>query len=382
MYYAHVYYTGLYMNPFRFGEVVTREDFCSRPQLVDQLRSCIEGGQNTVILGERRMGKTSLIFESARRVRGLRLVYAQLWAVKSVADVAERLLRAVATMQIRESTFLERLARSFGQLRPRIEFDPSTGQSSISVAPGVQMRPSGLHGVFDFLEELSSRLNLAVALDEFQDVQEVKDGDALLGEIRSRIQQQGHVPYLFVGSIRHGMERLFRDPSSPFFKSLRTVEVGELPRMSFQTFLEKRFAAGRRQIAAPAYDQVFALAQNNPGDVQQFCAAIWDVTNEGETIEEATVQRALRHVLATERKGYERQVRSLTSHQIRCLRALARVGGQRPMSQEFLKEAGITLPASVKRALNRLVNLEMVYGADLAYKFFDPFFKQWVLREL
>lgn len=370
------------MNPFRFGEVVTKGDFCPRPLLVEQLRSCIEGRQNVVILGERRTGKTSLIFESARQARGVRLVYAQLWAVKSVADVAERLLRAVATMQVRESTFVERVARSLGQLRPRIEFDSVSGQPSLTLSPGTKLAPSGLHGVFDFLEELSTRRKLAVALDEFQDVRQVEEGDALLGEIRSRVQRHGHVPYLFAGSIRHEMERIFRDPSSPFFKSLRTLEVGELPRAAFQPFLDKRFATGHRQVAAPAYDQVFALAQDNPSDVQQFCAAIWDVTDDGATVGSETVRRALAHVFAAERKGYETQVRSLTGNQIRCLRALARVGGQRPQSQEFLKEAGITLPASAKRALTRLVNLEIVYGPESNYKFFDPFFKQWVMREL
>jgi hypothetical protein len=370
------------MNPFRFGEVVTDEDFCPRPELVDQLRTCIEGRQNVVILGERRTGKTSLIFESARRVRGLRLVYAQLWAVKSIEDVASRLLRAVATMQVRESSFLEQLVRSLGQLRPRVEFDQTTGTPSITVSPGTKLSPSGLHGVFDFLEELSARHKLAVALDEFQDVQQVEDGRALLGEIRSRIQRRGHVPYLFAGSIRHEMERIFRDPSSPFFKSLRTLEVQALPRTAFQQFLDKRFVAGRRRVAEAAYDQVFSLSQDNPSDVQQFCAAIWDVSSEGEAIKGEKIQMALAHVFATERKGYETQVRSLTGNQTKCLRALARLGGQRPQSQEFLKEAGIAVPASVKRALTRLVDLEIIYGPDLGYKFFDPFFKQWILKEL
>ncbi len=130
------------------------------------------------------------------------------------------------------------------------------------------------------------------------------------------------------------------------------------------------------------YDQVFVLAEDNPSDVQQFCAAIWDVSSTGDAIDDGKIHRALAHVFATERKGYGTRVRGLTSHQIRCLRALARIGGRHPQSQEFLKEAGITLPASARRALTRLVNLQIVYGPDLGYKFFDPFFKQWVLREL
>jgi uncharacterized protein len=370
------------MNPFRFGAVVTADDFCPRPDLVGQLRGCLESRQNVALLGERRTGKTSLIFETVRRVRGLRLVYAQLWAVKSVEDVASRLLRAISTTQVRESSFVERVARSLAYLRPRIEFDPTTGQPSITVSPGTKMLPSGLHGVFDFVEELSARHRLAVVLDEFQDIRQVEEARALLGEIRSRVQRPGRVPYVFAGSIRHEMERIFRDPSSPFFKSLRVLEVGDLSRDAFQEFLATRFASGRRRVPGATFDALFALAQNNPGDVQQFCAAVWDVSSPGEAIEGEQVQAALAHVLATERKGYESQVRRLTSNQVKCLRALARIGGQRPQSREFLTEAGIALPASVKRALTRLVDLEIIYGPEADYKFFDPFFKQWVLKEL
>ena len=370
------------MNPFRFGAVVTAADFCPRPDLVGQLRSCLESRQNVVLLGERRTGKTSLIFETVRRVRGLRLVYAQLWAVKSVEDVASRLLRAISTTQVRESSFLERVARSLAYLRPRIEFDPTTGQPSITVSPGTKLPPAGLHGVFDFLEELSARHRLVVVLDEFQDIRQVEDAEALLGEIRGRIQRPGRVPYVFAGSIRHDMELIFRDPSSPFFKSLRTLDVQDLAREAFQEFLAVRFASGRRRMPDATYDTVFALAQNNPGDVQQFCAAVWDVSSQGETIEGKLIQAALAHVLVTERKGYESQVRRLTSNQVKCLRALARIGGHRPQSREFLAEAGVALPASAKRALTRLVDLEIIYGPDVDYKFFDPFFKQWVLKEL
>ena len=227
------------MNPFRFGEVVTREDFCPRPDLVSRLRSCVKARQNVVILGERRTGKTSLVFETARRMRGLRLAYAQLWAVKSVEDIASRLIRAIVTMQVRDSSLIERVARTLGHLRPRIEIDPSTGTPSITVSPGTKLQPSGLHGVFDLLEELSGKHHLAVALDEFQDIRRVQDADAVLGEIRGRVQRQRSAPYLFVGSVRHEMERIFQDPSSPFFKSLRTLEVRSLPREEFRRFLDR-----------------------------------------------------------------------------------------------------------------------------------------------
>ncbi|MCK4303664.1 MAG: hypothetical protein KAY24_05440 [Candidatus Eisenbacteria sp.] len=49
------------MNPFKYGQVVSAGDFCPRPVLLKDLVACIKSGQNVVLQGERRMGKTSLI---------------------------------------------------------------------------------------------------------------------------------------------------------------------------------------------------------------------------------------------------------------------------------------------------------------------------------
>lgn len=367
-------------NPFRYGEVVTQEDFCTRAKLVTRLRDYLAAGHNAVLIGERRTGKTSLIQESARRQRGLRLIYAQFWAVKSVADVANRLLRGISSMQAKGS-WLERVGKTLGHLRPKIDFDPVTGQPSITITPGAKVAPEGLHGVFDLIEELAVKHRVAVALDEFQDIRDVPDADALLGEIRGRIQQQKKVGYLFAGSIRHEMERIFRDPSQPFFKSLRVVDVGPIDRKTFQGFLERRFKTGRRKVSVEAYDEIFEIAEDNPSDVQQLCSSIWETTIPGEKIASTAVQVAVRHTFSSERKGYESLVKFLTGQQQNCLRALARVGGKHPQSKDFLAEAGIPLPSSVKRALTRLVELELVYDSDLDYKFYDPFFRQWIARE-
>lgn len=367
------------MNPFRYGEVVTGKDFCDRPELVGRLRRRLESGRNTAIVGERRTGKTSLIHETARRIRGLRLVHAQLWAVKSIDDFAQRLIDAIVSTQHRRSSVVESVARALGSLRPRIELDPHTGHPGVTLAQTQRLSPKGLQAVFDLIEDMSRRHRLAVLLDEFQDIRLIEDEDALLGAIRDRIQRQKGIAYVFAGSIRHAMEQTFRDPGSPFFKAVSVIEVESLAREHFKAFLDVRFRRGQRQVPDSSYNQIFALAEENPSDVQQLCAAVWDRSEAGETIGPDQLQRALDRIFATERKGYEALVRPLTDIQMRCLRGLAKLGGDKPQSKKFLEESGIRLAATAGRALNRLVALQLVYDRDTNYKFFDPFFRQWIL---
>ncbi len=369
------------MNPFSFGKVVTQSDFCERPGLVKQLRTGLESGQNCVLLGERRTGKTSLIHESVRRLRSFRLLYAQFWAVKSIDDVAARLLRGITSMQARKS-WLERIGSTLSHLRPVIEFDPMSGQPNVTIAPGTKLTPSGLDAVFDLIGEISQSRRIVVALDEFQDIQDVPDASAVLGAMRARIQQQSQASYVFAGSIRHEMEKIFRDPSSPFFKSLQCIEVGAIRREAFQKHLDKKFRSGRRIVSQEAFDMIFELADDNPSDVQQLCSAVWATTAFKNEVWTSEIQTALQRIMATERKGYEVLLNPLTSNQQKVLKALATEGGARPQSKAFMAATGISLPASVKRALTRLVNLQIIYGPASNYKFFDPFLKQWIMREL
>ena len=37
------------MNPFKYGRVVSADDFCPRPQLVKQMTGFIKAGQNVVL---------------------------------------------------------------------------------------------------------------------------------------------------------------------------------------------------------------------------------------------------------------------------------------------------------------------------------------------
>ena len=64
------------------------------------------------------------------------------------------------------------------------------------------------------------------------------------------------------------------------------------------------------------------------------------------------------------------------------LGALARIGGKHSQSRAFLQEAGIDLPALARRTVTRLVDLEIISGAEQDHRFLDPFLKQWILREL
>jgi AAA+ ATPase superfamily predicted ATPase len=63
------------MIPFKYGTIVSGRDFCGREALLEQIISYIESAQNIVILGERRVGKSSAVYEAVLGSKGGQLLY-------------------------------------------------------------------------------------------------------------------------------------------------------------------------------------------------------------------------------------------------------------------------------------------------------------------
>jgi len=246
------------MNPFRYGQVVGGEYFCPRPELLQSLTDFIDAGQNVCLQGERRTGKTSLIHEAAVRLSGVRLLYIDLMETKTPADVCRRMLTAMVRAE-RSAGFHQRILRVLSHLRPSLSLDPVTGLPSISLAEARAMGPDSLEGILDMLADLGGR-RLMVAMDEFQDILDIRSSRETIALLRSRIQFQSDICYIFAGSVRSRMEAVFTDPESPFFKSAALLEVGPIRPDEFVPFLRRRFLAGDRQVSDGVMRQVMKEA--------------------------------------------------------------------------------------------------------------------------
>ena len=65
----------------------------------------------------------------------------------------------------------------------------------------------------------SAAKRFCVVFDEFQDVLDMPEADAILASLRSKIQFLPDTPFVFLGSVRNRMRDIFDSPRSPFFKS-------------------------------------------------------------------------------------------------------------------------------------------------------------------
>ena len=367
------------MEVFRYGCTVSGEHFCSRPELARQMCRYVEAGQNFVIQGDRRMGKTSLVSETLSRMRGWKVIYADFMGVKSVTDVCNRVADALARFDADDNLFRKTLS-FLAHLRPVATFDPMTSIPTISVDAAATKYPESVNVIISAIEKHAKGRKVCVVFDEFQDILDLKSGDQVLALMRSKIQFLGDIPFVFLGSSRKDMLQIFMSPKSPFFKSALLFDVPAIPDDVFYRFVCKRFAIGGRTITREMFGRVLDFVNRTTGDVQEMCDALWHISEKGEALDETSFETALRLIFARESAGYATMVKQLTDIQLRVLKALAELGGAHPLSAEFLSRARISTPTSVKRSLTALYNAEIIYGPANEYRFLNPFFREWIRR--
>jgi len=369
------------MNPFRYGCVVAGENFCPRPELQRQLRELLKSGQNVVVQGPRRMGKTSLVCETVRTARGLKLLYVDLFCVRTVGEFCRRTVDAVARCG-RGRPFLERVASLVKGLRPVFTVDRDTGAPTITVDVRAAKDVSSVEEVMDMVAKVSADERLCVVLDEFQDVLDLPDADVVLARLRARIQFLPEVPFVFLGSIRNSMHAIFDSPRSPFFKSAIGFSVDRITPEDFGRFLIARFAAGERSLSLDVAKAIIGRADGISGDVQELCETTWLATERGAEISESDVERGLAAVFSREHRSFSSMKSRLTTVQLSVLQGIAEQENAKVFSGEFMERNAIRNVGSVTKALKRLVQDEYVFEYEGAYRFENPFFRAWLLKGL
>lgn len=364
--------------PFKFGQVVQGKDFCGRADLLRHVMTRIESSQNIVLIGERRIGKTSLIHEAVRKIGGLNMLYVDLMGIKSVDALCKRMLYGIVLMEKRESWIVE-IMKSLSHLRPVFSLDP-TGVPTVTFDATVRLQADSIPEVMALIKSVAGKKRIAVVFDEFQEILNLKDANEAIGLLRSSVQFQGDIPYAFVGSIRHKMEWIFSSPDSPFFKSAILINVDFLSYDEYSKFLIKRFKEGKRKVDCKAMTTVFDIADNITGDVQQFCRALWEVTKKDDTITEKEIAEAMNLIFADEGKSYEIFLGLLTDLQLKCLYGLAQKGGENIYSSDFVRATGGQSTAAISKHIASMIRKNILYKKGKEVKFLNPFFKIWLLR--
>lgn len=374
-------------NPFRFGDLALDDAFTDRVEELTELEADMRNGQNVVVFAPRRYGKSSLIWRATQEVitsHSVLVAQVDLMKTPTKERLAEKLADSIYE-DIASTVFKvrEKALAVFRGLRiaPVVTVDQD-GSLGFSFQAGYP--PADLDATLEHLFQLPATLaadrhrRVALVFDEFQEI--VNIDRRLLPLMRSVFQEQPEVSHVYLGSKRHMMEQIFSDANEPFWRSARQMELGVIPPDVFAEFLRTRFEMTSRRIHEVVIELVLRTTHSHPYGTQELAYALWEVTPRGRTADRARFDEALARVLRSENAHFSRIWERASKAQRVTLEALATQPGQPALAAAYRARHNLPGTSTVQRALEALVDDELVQQSDDGYRIAEPFLADWIVR--
>ena len=372
-------------NPFPVVGYHGSKLFCDRETESERLVKNLTGGLNTTLISLRRMGKTALIFhvfEEILKENQSICLYVDLYPTRNIRDLTRQLATVSMNVLPRKKRTGSRFLTFLKGLRPVITYDPLTG------APGVRFEYSSaseyevtLSALLNFLDELGTEIYLA--FDEFQSIASYEEGNAE-AILRTMIQPLKNIHFIFSGSNRHMMHEIFHDSKRPFFASTRIMSLSAISDDNYSRFIGEKFAESKRKISPEAISFVLDWTRRHTYYTQSVCSTLFSTG--AKEIDIQFVKAVCSEILDEQEKTFLQYRHLLTSNQWQLLMAIAKEGKvYKPQSGEFLGKHSLGTPAGSKRALDALLDKEMIYeesdSSGRYYSVYDLFLSRWLERQ-
>ncbi|MCA9706025.1 MAG: ATP-binding protein [Myxococcales bacterium] len=379
---------------FRSSAPVTAGGFRDRRVELSRLRSAFESlaagaPKWLALVGPRKVGKTSLLLEAARRAPPALGV--------AVVDVFERAPLDLEIFRLLAARCLDALLaeEAEGSLARRLHA-PAEFRALLHQAPSLRRVDAALRGDLDRLadepasgdtvrrwlqlpEDLCAALDrkLVVAIDEVQELMSLKRYFEPFALMRSVWQRHERVSYVISGSAQTMLRDLVTSRRSPFFQHFHLFELGPFTRQDAVELLVEA-APREHRIPVRLAERVVDIVGGHPFYLQMLGEAL---VSEEPPYDEDTLKPVLQELLFS-RTGrlslyFHAEYMRLVGHAATLAATLQAIAEHGPARLTDVAQATGASTASTARYIERLDDA-VVRDDDGLYRVSDALFGMWV----
>lgn len=373
------------LNPFIItADYLGPEYFCDRIEETAMLENNIRNGRNTVLISSRRMGKSGLIAHVFNRefVRSNYKSFSiDLYPTSSLSEMILLLAKEIAQpLKSNKEKLLDSFLSIVKSLRPGFKLDQLTGQFVFDLSLGEIVKPEeSLEEIFEYLEK--SETPCLVSIDEFQQIADYPERN-VIELLRTRVQKCRNTGFIFSGSDRRMMEKLFHNPSGPFYMSCSPLYLEAIAYESYRDFAIQHFKSAGKTIQEACFEKMYRLFDGHTWYVQRMLNELyaWTGPREEATVEMA--EDALAYVIKIYARTFQEQMSALPEAQKKLLIAIAKEGrAEQVSSVAFCRKHALKSPSTVQSALRVLYDKEIVRKDGSAYTVTNRFLGFWLKGE-
>lgn len=372
-------------NPFYLQEIPQDAPFCNRNDELRELESYAKSRTNVVIFSPRRYGKTSLVkrVQGNLAKKGAITIYADLFGVSSIDEIAGRFAKAVFAVTHRNQSLWKKAIKIMRSFRPVLKPDID-GSFTMSVEPislgrsGIELLEDTMDSISEFIKK-NKNILINITLDEFQEIVILDDAKKIEAIMRSYIQTQ-QASYFFVGSRRRILLGIFNDRQRPFFQSALNYPLKSLPKDALTGFIVEQFKRGGYECSNEMAERIGSMVEYHPYYSQKLSFFVFEISKK---VTGDIINIALEKLLNSEKPVYEAISQGLSSQQRLLLQALSLEPTKKILSNIYIRKYNLGSIGGIQHSLKHLIKLDLVEKDEksLAYKIVDPIYTMWIKNQ-
>ncbi|MDR0829533.1 MAG: ATP-binding protein [Prevotellaceae bacterium] len=370
------------MNPFTYGTIVKGDNFYDRTDECSRIVQTLLGGNNLVLYAPRRFGKTSLVFKAIEQLenQGFICVYFDFMPVFSAESFFRLYSKALSAKQSNLQKFAQIFTSVIKSIRPIIKFgQDGMPEFSVDFANTVidETVISQLLGLPEKIADENHRV--LVFFDEFQEVEKLGNIN-FEGLLRSKIQQQQNVNYLFFGSKTHLLQEMFNSKKRAFYNAASQMTISYLPENETIEYLQQKLSKDNINIDNATAKYLISVAANIPHYIQLLAAEVWQyAVNHIDTITLEIINECAERVLALKSDFYMELFDRQSASKKQLLQTLV-IEGKNIFSATYIKRHNLPSIGTLQRAVKGLINDGIIEKINDSYFVADPFFVMFLKK--
>ncbi len=348
------------------------------------LARAISNSLRAFLYSERMMGKTSLVLRVLRGLDPAKYLaaYIDLWATDDEGSFITATARGISLATSSDAArVLETAKRFFSRFAPKISLDED-GKPVVSFDynPTREQAKQNIEEILAVPQRIAKETGkkVVVVFDEMQRILEYGD-DHVERLLRSIIQTQKNVAYIFLGSQKHSLQEMLLNSKRPLYSAAEHLPVGPIELKHWLPFIRQKFEASGKHIDDTLIAKICGITEGHPFHTQHICHVIWEKLSPGEAVTEAQLKAGMQVLMAREERTYSTLWETLTVHQRRFLRGLALENKTvAAYSAAFVNKYQLGNPSASQRISGALLKRDIIDREGRSFVISDRIFRLWI----
>ena len=370
-------------NPFAYSNYVTGESFCNRKKELSELLKYIKGSQNVLLYSHRRYGKSSLIRQIFCEIKNKNLnigtMHVELYGTISEKDFITRTFQGLNQLESNFERLLKSVSKAIKNIKLNLSIDSATGSTLVSPSFEAVNEKVILETLMNILSKYSQKYKLVIAFDEFQEVANYTE-DGFEKRLRSFIQQNSNICYIFSGSQQHLITEMFNSNNRAFYKLAESFHLDKIETKHYIPWIQNLFNRNKVNLPDELIEEIAGRFENHPMYIQNFLFHLWErPVKKGfspeilSEVEDAIIEkRSLEHTVLWE---------TLSINQKKTLKLILLNNGSNLFNADSLKSVNLKTGSLVTKALSSLMKKEIIVKNG-RYLIQDVIFNKWLQKTL